>query len=175
MTLLDWIIVAVLAFSTLAGLFSGLLRGLSSFLGLFAGLLLAAWNYKVVAGRFIHFVADKRLAKVVAFLLIAIGIMLLAALIGALLRKSAKMVGLGWVDSLFGGVFGFLRGCLLIAAGMMAVAAFLPSTPWLEDSRLAPYFMDAAHQMADLAPSDLRKRIGAGARKIKQGAHTLIR
>ncbi len=175
MTLLDWIILAVLIISTLAGFASGLFRSLFSFAGLILGFLLAAWNYKVVAERLSHLISNMGIAEVVAFLLIAIVVMLIAGVIGTVLRKTAKVIGLGWLDSLFGGLFGFFRGCLLVTAGMMAVAAFLPPSHWVTDSKLAPYCLDAAHQMAAVVPADLRDRIAHGATEIEHGANKLLR
>lgn len=175
LTLLDWALLAVVAVSTLGGLLRGLLRSACSLIGLFAGLVLAAWNYKALAQSLLHFLGghflqDKGLAEVIAFLLIAVGVMLLAGLVGSLLRKTAKTVGLGWLDSLLGGVFGFLRGCLLAGASMMALAALLPASSLATESTFAPYCLGAARQMAVLAPSNLRQRIAAAASRIEAAA-----
>ena len=52
MTLVDWIIVAILAGSVLAGIVQGFLRSAFSLGGLVLGLVVAAWNYNRIA-RFI--------------------------------------------------------------------------------------------------------------------------
>ena len=45
MTLVDWIIVVVLAVAVLAGIARGFFRSAFSLAGLIVGLTLAAWNY----------------------------------------------------------------------------------------------------------------------------------
>ncbi|MHB1701059.1 MAG: CvpA family protein [Acidobacteriaceae bacterium] len=170
MTTLDWIILAIVVLSTLAGLISGLLRAVCSLIGLLAGFMIAAWNYKTFASRFLNLITDKGLAEVIAFLFIVIGVMLLAGLVGGLLRGTARIVGLAWLDSLLGGVFGFLRGCLLAGASMMSLAAFLPASLLLTGSTFAPFCLGLAHQMAVFAPADLQQRVAEGARRIERGA-----
>lgn len=173
-TLLDWLIGAIIVFSTLAGLMRGLLRAVCSLIGLIAGFLIAAWNYKIFASRFLNLITDKGLAEVIAFLFIVIGVMLLAGLAGGLLRGTARIVGLGWLDSLLGGVFGFLRGCLLAGASMMCLAAFLPASLLLDESTFAPFCLGLAHQMAVFAPADLQQRVTEGARRIERGAEGFV-
>lgn len=175
MTLLDWIILAVLILSTLAGFASGFFRGLFSLAGLVLGLVLAGWNYQILAARFANFIRDKAMAQVIAFLLIAIVVMLIAGLIGVVLHKTVRAIGLGWLDSLFGGFIGFLQGCLLVTVGMMAAAAFLPPSPWVTGSALAPYCLSAAHRIAAVVPADLRAQIEHGATEIQHGANKLLK
>ncbi len=173
MTTLDWIILAIVVVSTLAGLISGLLRAVCSLIGLLAGFLIAAWNYKTFAARFLNLITDKGLAEVIAFLFIVIGVMLLAGLVGGLLRGTARIAGLSWLDSLLGGVFGFLRGCLLAGASMMSLAAFLPASLLLDGSTFAPVCLGMAHQMAAFAPADLQQRLADGVAGIERSAKGL--
>jgi membrane protein required for colicin V production len=42
---------------------------------------------------------------------------------------------------------------------LLAMTAFLPSAPWIENSRLAPYFLRAAHAVSFVMPSDLKQRL----------------
>jgi membrane protein required for colicin V production len=77
-------------------------------------------------------------------------------------------VGLGWVDRCVGALFGFLRGCILVTLGVMAIAAFVPSTGWLEQSRLASYFLSVAHTSTVITPSEFGERIRQGIKLIRQ-------
>lgn len=170
MTMLDWVIVAVLLFSTLAALTRGIFRELFSLCGLILGVLLASWNYKSLAPLLIQWIHSSGVAEAIAFLVIAIGVMLVAGFAGYLLHKTAEVVGLGWADSLLGGLFGLLRGGLIVTAGMMAIAAFLPHSTWTRDSKLAPYFLDSAHGMSAVVPAEFRARILSGAQEIRHQA-----
>jgi membrane protein required for colicin V production len=131
----DWFLVAVVAYSTVIAFVRGFFRELFSLVGLVAGILLASWNYEIVADRLERWIPWAT-AQIVAFLLIAILVMVLCGISGKLLNSAAKTIGLGLFDRLLGGVFGLARGFLLGVAVMMAAAAFLPRESYVRDSQL---------------------------------------
>jgi membrane protein required for colicin V production len=171
----DWLLLAVLAYSTVMAFMRGLLRELFSLSGLIAGILLASWKYTSLAQKMAGLISTPAVADTVAFLLIAIGVMLLATILGKLLHSTADAVGLGFFDRLGGAGFGLVRGCLLGVAILMAAAAFLPQSTPFKNSQLAPYFLAAAHAVSFVVPSDLRQRILDGATQLKHNAPDWIK
>ena len=126
MNLFDCLLIAILAYSTIMAFVRGIILELFSLGGLIAGILLAAWNYQHVALLLGRLITSLATAQIVAFLLIIIGVMVLSTLLGKALNRTAHAIGLGFFDRLLGAAFGFVRGCLLGVAILMAVAAFLP-------------------------------------------------
>jgi membrane protein required for colicin V production len=114
-------------------------------------------------------------AKIVAFLLIAIGVMILCGLAGKFLRSSASAIGLGFIDRLLGAAFGLARGCLLGVALMMVLAAFGPHSDWIINSQLAPYFLAGAHGVSFVVPHNLEQQISSGAVQLKHKAPDWIK
>src|ERR1035441_55574 len=114
MTWVDLAIVIVLVVSVLGGLSQGLLRSVCSLCGLIFGLILAAWNYARVAALLLPLVRIEPVADAIGFLLIALLVMAVANLFGAVVSKVIHKIGLGCLDRLAGGAFGFLQGALLI-------------------------------------------------------------
>jgi membrane protein required for colicin V production len=171
----DWFLIAVLAWSTIIAFMRGLLLELFALGGLVAGILLASWNYPVLARILERVITAKMVANVVAFLLIAIGVMLVCALVGKALHHTASAIGLGFFDRLLGAVFGYLRGCLLCVALLMAVTAFLPPTSAVAKSSLTPYFLAGAHAVSFVVPQDLRELIRDGAAQLKHTAPDWIK
>jgi membrane protein required for colicin V production len=49
----------------------------------------------------------------------------------------------------------------------MAIAAFLPHATWLEQSKLAPYFLSVAHEVSIVTPTELGERIREGVKVIR--------
>ena len=174
-TAFDWFLIATVAVSTIAAFFRGIIKVLFSLAGLILGILVAAWNYVALATRLHGFISSMPAAEVTAFLLIAIGIMVVFALLASVLRKAVNAVGLGFFDRLLGAAFGFLRGMLLGVAVMMAVTAFLPGSPWLKNSRLAPYFLTGAHAVSFVVPQHFQQQISAGATHLLQKSPELFR
>ena len=170
MNLFDWILIALLAYSTIMAFLRGIILELFSLGGLIAGILLASWNYKHIADLLSRLIPTPATAQIVAFLLIAVGIMVLSTLLGKALNRTAHAIGLGFFDRLLGAVFGLARGCLLGVALLMAIAAFQPHSTWIENSRLSSYFLAGAHAVSFVVPHDLQQQILNGAQQIKHNA-----
>jgi membrane protein required for colicin V production len=175
MNLFDWFLIVILAWSTVLAFVRGLLLELFSLGGLIAGILLASWNYHRFAPLLSRLITNPSTADVVAFLLIAIGIMVLCTIAGKVLNSTANAIGLGFFNRLLGAVFGFARGCLIGVAIMMAAAAFLPPAPWITNSHLAPYFLAGAHAVSFVVPHDLQQLILDGAKELKHNAPDWIK
>ena len=171
----DWFLIAILAWSTIMAFLRGLLLELFALGGLIAGILLAAWNYPALAALLERVINAKTVADVLAFLLIAIGVMIVCALAGKALHRTADAIGLGFFDRLFGAAFGFLRGCLLGVAVMMALTAFLPPIPAVSKSSLSPCFLAGAHAVSFVVPHDFRQLILNGAARLKHDAPNWIK
>jgi membrane protein required for colicin V production len=174
-TLFDWLLIALLCWSTVAAFVRGLIRVLFSLGGLVAGILLASWNYRTLAPRLLHWAHPLATAQAVAFLLILVGVIVVASLLGRILRKTVSAVGLGFLDRLGGAAFGFVRGCLAGVALMMAIAAFYPASKTIANSTLTPYFLAGAHAVCFVVPVDLQVKIANGANRLKHDAPNWIK
>jgi membrane protein required for colicin V production len=152
----DWIILAALALSVAQAASSGFFQEAFGIAGLVFGYLLAAWQYRRLAGHFEAYISSKWLGEIVAFLAIFFGVMILAGILGKIVRWIVKEAGLNVVDRFFGGVLGLLRGCLVIAIVLLAMAAFTPNSRWLQGSAFAPYFLVVGRAVIWVAPSELR-------------------
>jgi membrane protein required for colicin V production len=167
MTWLDLSIVGVLVISVISAFFKGLMVELFSLAGVVLGLWIAAADYERLALWLISWVKNPQVANLVAFLLIALGVMLLAGLVGRLLRGTVRWVGLGFVDRFLGALFGFVKGCAVITLGVMAVAAFLPHSDLLRNSRLAQVFLTGAHSGSHMTPFEFGEKIREGVKLLR--------
>lgn len=140
MTLFDYAVLTIIGFSVLLGVTRGLMREV---------IALAAWVVAfVVAGAYGGDMAPllarqipdeswRTLAAVVAVFFVTLIVMSVIALATSRLIKSA---GLGTEDRLFGGIFGFARGLLVVLALVM-IAGFTPlprQTVWKSAMLAAP-------------------------------------
>jgi membrane protein required for colicin V production len=164
MTLVDWIVVIILAGAVLAGFAQGFFRSVCSLGGLILGLVIAAWNYGHLASLLIPLVRIPAVANTIGFLLIAIVVSALIGLVGNLLAKAFRLLGLGWLDSLAGGFFGFIQGVVLVVIALLAIVAFFPDVHWIADARLPRMFFGACHVSSNVTPSELGERVRKGLR-----------
>ncbi len=162
---LDWLLLALLLYSALRAALNGFLRQVFGLLGLLLGFPLASSFYRDGAHLLARFVGSSAVAppaivQIASFLLILAAVTLAAALVGRLFRRGARTVGLGLVDRLAGALFGLIRGALLGTVLLLAITAFGPTAPWVQSSRLAPYFLQAALAVSFAMPAPLRVRLG---------------
>lgn len=162
MTAADWIIVIVIAVSVLQAAISGFFHEAFGIAGLILGYLLAAWNYERLAARYAPYLKSMWLGEIAAFLVIFLAVVLVAGLAGRIVRHIVKEAGLSFVDRILGGALGLLRGILMVAVVLMSMAAFTPTSTWLEGSQLAPYFLVVGRAAIWVAPSELRSRFYQG-------------
>jgi membrane protein required for colicin V production len=166
MSLVDWIIVGILAVSVLAGIAQGFLRSAFSLGGLILGLVLAAWNYEKIAVFAKKLVVNEEVANAVGFLVIAVLVMIVAGVTGNMLSRLFQKIGLGCLDSMAGAVFGFFQGMLFVTVCILVTVAFFPETEWLTQSRLPRYFFGACHLSTNISPEGL-------ARLVREDLHRL--
>ncbi len=165
----DWIILAVLLACVLGGLAQGFFRSFCSLAGLFLGLVLAAWNYQWAGSViFLPIVHVEAVADTIGFLLIALLVMAIANVVGGVLARTAKWMGLGCVDALGGAIVGFLQGALLVMVCILVTVAFFPQTRWLTEARLPQMFFGACHWSTHVTPRELTNRVEDGLRQLKK-------
>ncbi len=162
MNIADWIILLVLLVSVVQAASTGFFQEAFGIAGLVFGYLVAAWQYQNLAGHFAAFISSRWLGEIVAFLAIFLGVMILAGILGKIVRWIVKEAGLNVVDRFLGAVLGLLRGCLLVAIVLVSMTAFTPTSRWLQGSGLAPYFLVVGRAAIWVAPAELRAKFYQG-------------
>jgi len=124
LNLVDIIILVMLGVFLLKGVLRGLLKEVCSLLGLVCGGLLAFYLHLPLAQWLMElFHWPSKLCITLAFLTVFIGTLLLFGTLGYVLNRFLKLVLLGGLNRLAGGLFGFLQGVLLLALILFALAA----------------------------------------------------
>lgn len=162
LTATDWIIALVILLSVLQAASAGFFQEAFGIGGLVFGYLLAAWNYLRLAAWFSPNISSAWMAEIAAFLIIFLGVMLLAGIAGRIASWAMKEAGLRVMDRVLGAALGLLRGCLVVAVVLTSMAAFTPTSKWLQGSRWAPYFLVVGRAAVWVAPSELRMRFYQG-------------
>ena len=168
-TRLDWLLTAIVVISVVLSTIKGFTRELISLGATLWGILMAIWFYDRVAPWFAPYVKTAEIAKLVAFLVILVAVLVLGAIVSSLAERLVKKVGLRWFDRLLGAAFGLVRGVLVGWAVTLALVVFPPGPGVVERSLLAPYMAYGARLLVSVAPAELRNSFQAGwleARKI---------
>lgn len=161
MSVVDWVIAATVGISMLLGLVRGFTRELISLAGWIAGIVLA-YLYSESLGTVLPFdlpVAGMKTA--LAALLILLGCLVIAALVGALMKALLAAVKLTFADRLLGAVFGWLRAMLVIGGlVLLAGATEAPRLDWWKESRLLPWVQACVRFASPMLPDSLARFAG---------------
>ena len=173
MTILDWIICALVLFSVITAAIQGFFSEALTTAGLIVGYIVAAWQYRRLAEWFESFLKNPWLAEILGFLVIFFAILLLFGLAARIARWIMKEAGLSGFDRFLGALLGLLRGGLMVAVILVGMTAFQPASKLLQNSELAPYFLVVGRAAIWLAPTELRARFYQGLDLIHQAPQKL--
>lgn len=152
MNWLDIVIIALIAIPTLIGLKIGIIKAALSLAGVILGTILAGHYYAALAEQ-LTFISQANLAKIAAFAIILIGVMLIASVLAAVLKWVVSAVMLGWVNRVGGAVFGFLLGAIFCGA-LLAIWANFLGTGAITSSGLATLLLDRFPMVLALLPEE---------------------
>ena len=160
MTWLDYAVIGVLALCIAWGLWRGLVREVVSVLGwviaflaanLFAGPLGQALPARIPT-------PELRLA--IAFVAIFVGSLAVTTLLGLLLSKMVKAVGLESLDRTLGGLFGTAKGILvLLAVALLAGLTAAPRQSYWRDSISGEPLARCANALRPFLPPAFAERL----------------
>lgn len=145
MTPVDYLIVVVCLLSIASGLWRGLAREALSLLSLLVAIWVA-WRFSFVVEPYLGDWAGNQEAKTwVGRVAVFVLVLIAGALVGWFARTLIRASGLSGVDRLLGGLFGAVRGGVLVGLGVIALEfAGLDQDPLWQQARLKPYADRAA-------------------------------
>ena len=152
MNWLDIIIIVVIAIAALLGLRIGIIKAVLSLAGLIVGVILAG-RYYVPLSEQLAFIPQANVAKVVAFAIILIGIMVMASVLAWLLKRITSIMMLGWVNRAGGAIFGLVLGAIFCSALLAIWAKFL-GVEAITESGLATILLDRLPMVLALLPEE---------------------
>lgn len=145
MNWIDALIAIIVLGFTFFGLRNGLIREGMSLAGIVVGIILATRFGDSIASIFGP--ATSELPSAIIFAIIVVTTSALSYWLGALLRRTAKALFLGWADRLFGAIFGFVKGLLIssLILIILSLFAFFPALgEKMKTSALAPRVIKVA-------------------------------
>jgi membrane protein required for colicin V production len=164
MTGFDFVVIGILLLSSLLGLWRGLVHELMALLGWPFALILC----KLLAGHLAPLLPLKEEgARVVgAYALVFIAALIVWSVLTRLLARLLKAVGSGWSDKLLGGLFGLVRGALilLVLAWLVGLTNYYQQPFW-RNALTSRTLENAALLTKVWLPDSIAQRIHYGIRK----------
>jgi len=154
MNVLDIVILILLVVPTLIGLKMGIIKAVLSIVGVIIGVLLAGRFYEPL-GKSLTFISDPGIAKIVAFAIILIVVMIIAGIAAFMLKKIVSAILLGWVNRLGGAVLGFLLGAIFCGAILSVLGSFITDSDIVRESWLASVLLKTFPLVLAFLPDEL--------------------
>jgi membrane protein required for colicin V production len=153
MNWLDIVILVAVALAAVVGMRIGIIRAGLSLLGLVFGVILAG-HYYIPFSQWLDAVLQPGVAKVVAFAIILIAVMVAAAVLAMFLKRATLAVKLGWADHLGGAVLGLVVGATFCGALLVIWVKFVGLAGAITESTMAPILLDRLPMVLALLPSE---------------------
>jgi len=122
----DILIMIIILLNVMVGIRSGIIRGVINFIGIITAILLAIFWFREV-GEFIDLrtALSREISNVVGFMLIFLGVCLIARMIEIFLKKVFSLLFISWIDVLGGALLGFVRGSIMVGI-LLIITTFVP-------------------------------------------------
>lgn len=167
MNWLDYVLIAILLFSVLMSARKGFSREIIGLAAAVFALILGMWFYGLAGAFLIPYVTSPRVANLCGFLLVVFAVLLLGWMLGWIVSRFLRTVGLSFFDRLLGAAFGLVRGLVVTVSILTAFMAFGPqidsaggkrgaANAAMLHSRIAPYVLSASHLAVAIAPMELK-------------------
>lgn len=163
---LDYVLIAILGFSALRSFMRGFTREIIGLCASVAALILGMLFYGRAGSLLKPWITSERGANFAGFLLVFFGVLLAGAIVGSIVRRFVKAIGLSFFDRLLGAGFGLVRGALVAIALLTVWIAFGPrSDPKtapsaVVHSQIAPYLTKVSSVLVNIAPMELKQSFG---------------
>lgn len=174
MTAFDFVVIGIIGLSIVFAFARGFVRVVIS-LAAWVVALVAAFQYADTLAAWLPALSDAPRARYIgAFVLIVAVVLLVGALLGWLLSRLVRAVGLGFVDRTLGAVLGLARGLLIVVIGVLiAGLTTFPQQDWWRHAMFAPPLVDAALSLRPWLPRAWAEQLAFPKAERKPGKQVL--
>jgi len=161
---LDACVITVILISLSIGLWRGLLYEVLSLLGWPIAFLLSKYLAEGLAS--VLPITEEAVRITVAYVIVFVFALIGWSILVNLVSKMMKKIGVEWSDRLLGGLFGIIRGLLVvIVLTWLAGMTRIPEQPFWHGSVMSNTLEDVALLTKAWLPEDISKRVHFRARK----------
>jgi len=156
MNVIDLIILGLITFFVIKGIFKGFFREISSLAGIIIGFLIGNHYHPYVTGFLKDHIPFEKFLPLISFLILFFAALIVFNLFGILLHHLFKRLFIGWFDRTLGFGFALIKGIIVSYLLIVLLTFFLPSkSPLIVKSKAARLVIVTYQSMARLISPDL--------------------
>jgi membrane protein required for colicin V production len=165
----DILIIVILGYCLVRGLFRGLVKEISSIIGVLGGFYAAYSYYTLVAKWLSRVISNTSYLHILSFLVIFCFVLIIVNILGIIIKYLLDIAFLGWVDRIFGILFGFSKGVLIVSILFIILTTFLPKgAPIIKNSLLAPHVIWVSENMARVISKEMKQEFSDKLGELKE-------
>ncbi len=169
MNAFDLLIIAILVFCIVRGVFRGLVKEISSLIGVLGGFYAGYTYYADVSGILFKWISTPSYRYIASFLTIFFLVFFIISIAGIIIRYLLNITFLNWVDRLFGAVSGMIKGLLIISVLLIVLTTFLPKKNlFIKNSCISPHVTILSENMAKATPKEIKKKFTNKINELKK-------
>jgi len=171
MNILDYIILGLITFFVIKGVFRGVFREISSLAGIIFGIWIGNHYYPQMANLLKVYIPLEKSLPLISFFILFIVVVILFNLSGIFLHHLFKKLFITWLDRSLGLGLALIKGIIISYLLILLLAIYMPSTSrLLTESKAAPLVKMGFESMRSLISPDLykawKKRIFEESKKV---------
>lgn len=141
----DMVVLGILFFFLLRGLWVGALRQITVFFALYIGYIAASQYYHLISPMLGEIFDNPRIVFLASYALLFLAAYIVVLLLGKLLKMVVNLSLAGWFDSLVGGVVGLLKAVIVVVLLHMLLGTILaPENSMLRSCAVCPQLNTAS-------------------------------
>lgn len=165
----DILMITILAYGLIRGVFRGLVREIASIVGVLGGFYAAYAFYPQAARLMAPWVANAAYLNILSYMAIFAAVVIVVGVLAVVIKYLLNIAYLGWVDRVGGALFGLVKGLLVVAVVFIVLTAFLPKgTPFIKNAALAPPAAAVSEIMATVLSKDMKEKFVIKLKDLKQ-------
>lgn len=169
----DILIVTILVYGLIRGVFRGLVREISSIIGVLGGFYAATTYYPYVAKSISMWIANPAYLNIFSYMAIFSVVVMIVAILAVVIKYLLNIAYLGWVDRICGALFGMLKGLLVCCVLFIVLTAFLPKgAVFVKNAALSPYVATVSEVMATVISKEMKENFVAKVKDFRKSWQT---
>lgn len=165
----DILVVIILGYGVVRGLFRGLVKEIASIIGVLGGFYLAYSYYRHLGTHLGWLTANESYQMIIGFLIIFCIVLVIVAGLAMIIKYLLKIVYMGWADRMCGLIFGFVKSVLIVSILFLMLTAFLPGDAGLmKTSVLAPHISKVSEKLAMVVSKEMKQNFADRLKDLKK-------
>ncbi len=169
MNFFDILIITILSYGLIRGIFRGVIREVSAIVGVLGGFYAAYSYYPRVSNLLSAWISNVAYRNILSYLILFSAVVIVVNILAVVIKYLLNIAFLGWVDRICGALVGMLKGGLVICVLFIALTAFLPKdSDLIKKSTFAPQVATVSEVMAKVTSPDMKKKFVSKIKEFKK-------